>query len=164
MLDSLFDYYVPPGVIFPYIAPLAPPGWLLCQGEVLPAAQYPILFALFGDTFGGDGVTTFALPDLRGRVFIGSSPDFALASAGGSTEPSLPAHNHTLNVTSAFGDQQFLAGNLLAGEAAGATALYKSGSPDGVAATSSIGMTGIADVTNANMQPYLTGNWIIRAC
>lgn len=86
-----------------------PAGWQACDGSVLQIAQYDALFSLIGTTYGGDGQTTFAVPDLRGRVPVhqgqgdGLSP-YALGQKGGSEEVTLqvahlPAHSHTVIAT-----------------------------------------------------------------
>ena len=84
----------------------APRGWAFCEGQLLPINQNQALFALLGTTYGGNGVTNFALPDLRGRVVIGAGqgpglPDYPLGTAVGAntvtlTESNLPAHTHTV--------------------------------------------------------------------
>lgn len=89
----------------------APEGWLQCDGQVLPINQYNALFSLIGNTYGGNGSTTFALPDMRGRVAVhrGQHPGgsmFTLGQTGGAenatlTVNNLPAHNHTATATSA---------------------------------------------------------------
>ncbi|MGA7916036.1 MAG: tail fiber protein [Candidatus Acidiferrales bacterium] len=89
-------------MIVPYN--FAPQGWLTCDGQVLPIRQYQALFALLGTTFGGDGVQTFALPDLRGRVPIGMGQgpglsNYDLGGSGGQEEVTLtlaqiPSHTH----------------------------------------------------------------------
>lgn len=87
----------------------APRGWALCAGQTLPIAQNAALFSLLGTTYGGDGVTTFKLPDLRSRAALGFgqglglSP-YALGAAGGQESHLLvatevPTHAHTLNAT-----------------------------------------------------------------
>lgn len=88
----------------------APEGWLQCDGQVLPINQYNALFSLIGNTYGGNGSTTFALPDMRGRVPVhrGQHPGgsmFTLGQTGGAentalTVNNLPAHNHTATATS----------------------------------------------------------------
>lgn len=104
----------------------APRGWAFCEGQLLPISQYSALFSLLGTTYGGDGRTTFALPDLRGRSIIspgngpGLSP-FSVGQKGGAeqvtlTLNNLPSHNHVIpatNGTATFG------GNAEAGGAAG---------------------------------------------
>lgn len=83
----------------------APRGWMFCNGQLLPISQYDALYALIGTTFGGDGQTNFALPDLRGRVAVhaGQAPGFSNyipGELGGNasvtpTVPQLPAHTHS---------------------------------------------------------------------
>src|SRR5262245_39577376 len=85
----------------------APKGWALCAGQLLPISQNQALFALLGTNFGGDGRTTFALPDLRGRVAVGASdgssgPAYPLGSTGGQESVTLsvsqlPAHSHRVH-------------------------------------------------------------------
>ncbi|GGF39921.1 tail Collar domain-containing protein [Echinicola rosea] len=84
----------------------APRGWMYCEGQLLPIAQYTALFSLLGTTYGGDGRTTFALPDLRGRVPVGPGhgpglSDHRLGQKGGAetntlTLANLPSHSHSL--------------------------------------------------------------------
>lgn len=86
--------------------PFAPRGWALCNGQILPVHEYTALFSLIGNIYGGDGKNTFALPDLRGRVAIGSGAaptltDRAMGDTGGSETISiginnLPMHSHTI--------------------------------------------------------------------
>ena len=104
----------------------APRGWALCNGAILPLANYQALFALITNNFGGDGRTTFALPDLRGRtpVGIGTSPGTTITygrnglSGGAETVTlniqSVPSHIHTVTATSVNGTQALPAGNVLA--------------------------------------------------
>ncbi len=87
----------------------APVGWAFCQGQLLPIAQNQALFSLLGTTYGGDGRTTFALPDLRGRVVIGFGQGPGLSNypqgeQGGAemvtlTIQQMPAHSHTVSAT-----------------------------------------------------------------
>src|SRR5262245_42903332 len=93
----------------------APTGWALCNGQLLPISLYTPLFSLIGNIYGGDGKTTFALPDLRGRVPISSGQgpgleNYNLGQAGGTEHVSLvaaqmPSHTHALNVHSGKSDQ-----------------------------------------------------------
>ncbi len=86
----------------------APQNWAICDGSLLPISEYETLFALIGTTFGGDGQTTFALPDLRGRSIVhpGNGPGLSPISLGqtGGVETvtlstnNLPAHNHPVSV------------------------------------------------------------------
>src|SRR5262245_26202423 len=91
----------------------APLGWATCDGQLLPISQYTALFSLLGTTYGGDGVTNFALPDLRGRVPMhpgqgpGLSPRTLGEKAGTETvtltTAQLPAHNHAANCVTPAG-------------------------------------------------------------
>ncbi len=92
------------GTILPWPMNWAPEGWMLCNGQQLPINQYQALFSLLGTYFGGDGKTTFALPNLCGRVPVGmgqlpGGQNYPFASTGGAetsalTTNNLPAHNH----------------------------------------------------------------------
>lgn len=94
------------GQIQPFGFNFAPRGWAKCDGQILPISQYTALFSLLGTTFGGDGVTTFALPDLRGRsiVHIGHGPGLSTISWGEKggveqvsiTQANMPSHSHAL--------------------------------------------------------------------
>src|SRR3954469_2121270 len=68
-------------LLVPYT--FAPVGWAFCNGQLLPISQYDVLFSLLGTTFGGDGVNTFGLPDLRGRTPVHVGPGFVLGQVGG---------------------------------------------------------------------------------
>lgn len=100
----------------------APQGWALCNGQILPINQYQALFSLLGTYFGGDGVQTFALPDMRGRVPVASGQGVGLTNRnigdqGGKesvalTIPQLPAHRHPIHASSAVGNSKAAAGNV----------------------------------------------------
>src|SRR5690348_11621993 len=77
----------------------APAGWMFCEGQLLPISEYETLFNLIGTTYGGDGQSTFALPDLRGRIPLHFGNGFTLAETGGVetvtlTVSQIPAHSH----------------------------------------------------------------------
>ncbi len=85
----------------------APAGWMFCEGQLLPISEYESLFNLIGTTYGGDGQSTFALPDLRGRLPIHQGGGFTLAENGGVEEVTLsvnqiPAHSHAFLVSTAL--------------------------------------------------------------
>lgn len=87
----------------------APKGWALCNGQFLPINQNQALFSLLGTMYGGNGQTTFALPDLRGRVPIHMGAGFTEGQAGGQefhtvTQSEMPAHNHIVSGTTATGN------------------------------------------------------------
>ena len=110
----------------------APRSWMFCNGALLPISQYDALFALIGTTYGGDGQTTFALPDLRSRIPVGAGsgpglPSMALGQMGGVesvilTSAQLPAHSHTMtasvNVTSSNANGSNNPANVLASTSA----------------------------------------------
>lgn len=99
------------GEVRPFAGQFAPIGWAFCNGAMLAVRDYQVLFALIGTTYGGDGVTTFGLPDLRGRLAVGSGQgpgltNRVLGTSGGSvavtlTQAQIPAHTHTLQASSA---------------------------------------------------------------
>ena len=116
------DYFLGSLLLVPYN--FAPAGWALCNGQLLPIAQYTALFSLLGTTYGGDGKTTFALSDLRGRVPLSSGQgvglqNYNLGQTGGAESETLgvnqlPSHNHAVNAvtgpaTTPHPSNQFLA-------------------------------------------------------
>lgn len=105
------DEYI--GVVKMFAGGFAPKGWALCQGQLLPIAQYNALFSILGTTYGGDGRTTFALPNLGGRVPVGTGPSsgagqYVNGQIGGAESVTLlqtemPAHNHQVMANSNAG-------------------------------------------------------------
>lgn len=92
----------------------APKGWAMCNGQLLPINQNQALFSLLGTTFGGNGQTTFGLPDFRGRVPIHSGPENTLGTKAGQeshtlTASEMPAHNHIANASTVAGNSAFIA-------------------------------------------------------
>src|ERR1700730_13467712 len=107
------------GEIRMFAGNFAPAGWMFCEGQLLPISEYQTLFNLIGTTYGGDGQSTFALPDLRGRIPLHFGNGFTLAETGGVetvtlTVAQIPAHTHALLATSTFGSQASPANNVLA--------------------------------------------------
>lgn len=102
----------------------APVGWHLCDGTLLPISQYDTLYALIGTTYGGDGQTTFALPDLRGKLIVsqgqGPARTNRILGQNGGTESvtlltaQLPAHSHTVVASTANGNTNVPTNNYLA--------------------------------------------------
>jgi microcystin-dependent protein len=135
----------------------APRGWAICDGRLLSIAQNSALFAILGTTYGGDGQVTFALPDLRGRAPIGTGngpglTSRALGEAAGTetvtlTVPEMPAHTHTLVVstTAPGGAARALEGEL---------------TPNPITTAEGMGVSG-GSQPHENMQPYLALNYII---
>jgi microcystin-dependent protein len=148
----------------------APVGWALCDGQLLPIAQYDALFALIGTAYGGDGQTTFALPDLRGRVPLhyGSGPGIStriIGEAGGSetvtlTTDQMPAHTHPPQALATPGSSSVPSGNVWAGVSAGA--LYTATDPAPAAPMNSAILQPVGgSQPHANMQPFQCVNFII---
>src|SRR5690242_6243839 len=113
------------GEIRMFAGNFAPMSWAFCDGQLLPIDQHESLYNLIGTTYGGDGQSTFALPDLRGRVPIHQGTDsangtsFAIGETGGVetvtlTTSQIPVHTHALAATNAAGTQLNPGGNLLA--------------------------------------------------
>lgn len=150
----------------------APNNWQACDGSLLPIAEYQALFALIGTTYGGDGQTTFGVPDLRGRVPLhqGQGPGLSNYTIGqkAGTETvtilptQMPAHTHTLVATSAAASAITPANTLLPGAVSGDT-FYASDISGGTAApadVSTIGMAG-GSQPHENRMPSLTVQYCI---
>jgi microcystin-dependent protein len=147
----------------------APNGWAKCEGQLLSIAENSALFSLLGTTYGGDGQTTFALPDFRGRAPIhsGQGPglsNYFIGQQGGTesttlTVNNLPAHNHTINGVLEDGNSASPTGNFPAGTKLLDPEYANSGTVTPMNA-SMVGNTGGSMPVN-NMQPYLTITYII---
>ncbi len=139
-----------------------PKGWALCNGQFLPINQNQALFALLGTTYGGNGQTTFALPNLRGRVPVHEGSGHTLGEAAGSTSVTvniqqLPTHLHALMASTNTGSTQDAAGNVL-GQVA--SRLYTDPNALTTLSPSSVTSVGGSQPHN-NMMPYLVLNFII---
>ncbi|MEW7848643.1 tail fiber protein [Massilia aurea] len=147
----------------------APEGWLKCEGQLLPIAEYDTLFNLIGTTYGGDGQETFAVPDLRGRVPIhfGSGPGLSsreLAAQGGVetvtlTTTQMPAHSHAIAASHDRATTNATGAGSVPGNTSGMNVYGLMGVP-GPMATGAIAQAGGADA-HENMAPYLCVNFII---
>ena len=144
----------------------APVGWAFCAGQVMSIAENDALFALIGTTYGGDGQTTFNLPDLRGRIPIhqgtGHGSNFVLGQLAGSETVTLslsqlPAHNHPAQATAASGSKSTPGGNVWAGSTLNS---YSTGAPKAQMNPHAIGNTGNGQ-PHDNLMPYLAVNFII---
>lgn len=158
-LISRHNRLCPVGTVQSFAGSVAPDGWLLCNGNNVLRATYPVLFATIGTTFGaGDGTTTFTLPDMRGRVSVAAGPGVGLTNRAvgtvGGTEThaltlnEIPAHTHTY-------DKQNGIQNINAPDAAGITA---ANDPTSVTNSGSAG----GGLPHNIMQPYLVLNHIIK--
>jgi microcystin-dependent protein len=145
-----------------------PQGWAQAAGQLLPINTNQALFSLLGTTYGGNGTTTFALPDLRGRSAIGEGQgpglsDRTLGEIGGSETVTLlpsemPAHTHTANATSLPGNTSNPTMALPARKSR--TQLYRVGTPNTMMAPDAIGIAG-GSQPHQNMPPFLTMTWCI---
>lgn len=141
----------------------APAGWQLCEGQLLPISENETLFQLIGTTYGGDGQSTFALPDMRGRIPVHQGPGFVLSQTGGAEEVTLtlgqiPAHTHVVAATANAGSSSSPQSNLLATAVGN---IYFPG-PGGqtLMSGSSVSSAG-GSQPHSNMQPYVCVNYII---
>ena len=151
------------GEIRMFAGNFAPAGWMFCQGQLLPISENETLFQLIGTTYGGDGQSTFALPDLRGRVPIHQGNGFILAEKGGAesvtlTTQQIPAHTHPLLATTAVGIAASPQGSVLA--ASGSSNVYRQG-PAAVALSNQTVTPAGGSQPHTNFQPYLCVNFII---
>jgi microcystin-dependent protein len=161
------------GTIIAWPISFAPRGWMFCQGQLLQIAQYTALYSLIGNIYGGDGRTTFALPDLRGRVPVGAGQypgqsNYQIGQAGGSetvalTAAQMPAHTHAQpastkaatvgqpgpsTVPGAYEKERGAYYNIYSPQADANTTLAPAGNTGG-------------NQPHNNMQPYIALNYII---
>jgi len=147
----------------------APVGWVVCDGSLLPIADNDALFTLLGTTYGGDGQSTFGVPDLRGRVPMHVSGSFPIGTTGGSetttlTSANLPSHTHLAQCksvpgTAALPTGNYPAGNKLKSDGTAFDNIYAdTGAQTMLAATvSSVG----ASLPHNNVQPFVVVNYIL---
>ena len=154
----------------------APLSWALCNGQLMSISQNTALFSLLGTTYGGDGVTTFALPDLRGRVPVHAgtlgSDNFVLGQPAGVeavtlATAQLPAHTHTVNTTAAAGTANVPSSESSFSPTWGrpaprpSTPTSRSMAQSQVALNSGAVSPAGGNVPHDNMQPFLALNFII---
>lgn len=142
----------------------APAGWMFCAGQLLPISEYETLFNLIGTTYGGDGQSTFALPNLQSRVPAHQGNGFILAETGGVetvtlTLNQIPVHNHALLVAGTQGNVPGPQGNLL-GDGSGGLTPYHAIPVVAPMAAGSLSLDG-GSQPHENIQPYLALNFII---
>lgn len=155
------------GQITMFAGNFAPRGWALCDGQLLQISQHSALFSILGTIYGGDGRTTFGLPDLRGRVAIhaGSGPGLTPRQLGrkSGTETvtlnanQIPAHTHNMRGNSGAPDESNPQGGVPANSAATGEDLYNSASNVNMGATANAG----GNQSHENMQPFQCVNFII---
>jgi microcystin-dependent protein len=149
----------------------APKGWAFCDGQILPISQNTALFSLLGTTYGGDGKSNFALPNMQGNAPMhpGQGPGLSLhdlGETGGSDtvsllESEIPSHSHAVNAMAAVGNRTTPAANSLSRVTGSTPFVPASPAPPIVAmAANAIAPAG-GDQAHNNMQPYLTLNFCI---
>lgn len=154
------------GEIMLFAGTFAPRGWAFCDGQLLPVSENTALFSILGTSFGGDGRTTFGLPDLRGRVpmHAGSGPGLTPRRIGEMageeqvilTEAQMPSHSHEMNALNLSADNDRPTGDFLA-----RSAIYSAAEGDKtVLNPGSISMSG-RNQAHENMQPSLCINFVI---
>ena len=144
-----------------------PRGWASCAGQTLPIAQNQALFSLLGTTYGGNGVTTFQLPDMRSRVPIGQGSNgpvgtYALGQISGQENVTLlttqiPQHNHFLVGTTMPATHRPPVGRTLGADTSAAIDFYAPGGTPVTLAPASVAMAG-GNLPHNNLQPYTTLN------
>ena len=144
-----------------------PKGWALCNGQLLPINQNQALFSLLGTTYGGDGMTNFALPDLRGRTQVHMGNGISLGQRYGEsshtvTTQELPAHNHLMNCFSNAGSGNAAPGTFYADTATlTGVNVYKTGVAPSVQMAANVISNIGGSQPHENRQPFLTLNWCI---
>lgn len=162
------DYFV--GEIRMFGGNFAPAGWNFCDGSLLAISQYDALFNLIGTTYGGDGQSTFAVPDLRGRLPLhmgtaSSGTTYVMGESGGVenvtlTVQTIPQHSHAFIASTQTATGQNPQGNIL-DQTSGTIALYIDGQPpDGPMASGMLTNTG-GNLPHSNLQPLLSVTFII---
>jgi microcystin-dependent protein len=157
----------------------APVGWAKCQGQLLSIQQYSALYALLGTQYGGNGTTTFGLPNLQGRMIIGDNVDHVIGTSGGQesvtlTVQQIPSHAHavtlsgltaTLNGLNDDGDIKTPGGHCLANNTSDA---YSTDVPNAAMHAGSIAISGTptcgttgGSLSHDNMPPYQVLNYCI---
>jgi len=142
----------------------APRGWAFCDGQLLPIAQNQSLYSLLGTTYGGDGRTTFALPDLRGRAAMHHGTKQLGLSAGvesvALTMSQLPSHDHSINASTDTGNSSNPSGRVISASSDD-TNLFESGLGPQVATNPAALTSNGSGQAHDNMQPSLVMNYCI---
>ena len=153
------------GNIMPFAGTFAPLGWAFCDGSLMAISQNDALFSLIGTTYGGDGQTTFALPDLRGRMPMHQGPGFVIGQVAGTetvtlTSQQMPLHSHTVIGNSGNANSNDPTNNFLAAQpslleyAPGATA-------NATMKSNAILPGGGGNQPHDNIMPYLAISYVI---
>ncbi|MBR9764904.1 MAG: phage tail protein [Rhodobacteraceae bacterium] len=138
-----------------------PRGWAFCDGQILPIAQNQSLYSILGTTYGGDGISTFALPDLRGRTPVHKGNGISLGESAGTetvtlTTAEIPEHIHYAKASVSVGNTASPGGHVLAAETSGDFAYAEFSETDAIALRAGTLMYSGGSLPHNNMQPYLT--------
>ena len=152
------------GEIRMFAGNFAPAGWMFCEGQLLPISENEVLFTFIGTMYGGDGQSTFALPDLRARVPLHQGNNFTISESGGVEQITLgvnqiPSHTHAVLASGDTGTTQTPGPNVVLATSQASTYFNL---PDALTNLSplSMGPAG-GSQPHSNMQPYLCVNYII---
>jgi microcystin-dependent protein len=162
-MTTVVTYFV--GEIRMFAGNFAPAGWMFCAGQLLPISENETLFNLIGTTYGGDGQSTFALPDLRGRVPIHQGNGFIMAETGGAesvtlTVQQIAGHTHALLGTANVATTNAPTGNTFAGSTGATVFPYGTDQPLTALNAATISAVG-GSQPHPNFQPYLCVDFII---
>lgn len=151
------------GEIRMFAGNFAPAGWMFCEGQLLPISENETLFNLIGTTYGGDGQSTFALPDLRGRIPIHQGNGFILAETGGAEEITLtvsqiPAHSHPMLASTNVSQDPNPSGKVV-GQSGSALLYIQDTTDSNMSPLAALSVGGSQPHTN--FQPYLCVDFII---
>jgi microcystin-dependent protein len=155
------------GEIRMFAGNFAPAGWMFCEGQLVPISENETLFNLIGTTYGGDGESTFALPDHRGRLPIhqgtGGGVSVVLAEIGGVesvtlTTNQIPAHNHSFLASNSPADSPSPQNNTIA--VSSNTNVFINDTPNVTMKADELSIVG-GSQPHSNMQPYLCVSFII---
>ena len=151
------------GEIRMFAGNFAPAGWMFCSGQLLPISENETLFNLIGTTYGGDGQSTFALPDLQSRVPIHMGAGFTLAETGGVedvtlTVPQIPIHTHAFVGSADIANSPNPGSSILA--RSGQVNMFINGDASVAMSPNAVSAVG-GSQPHSNLQPYLTLNFII---
>jgi microcystin-dependent protein len=141
----------------------APAGWMFCDGSIQSIAENETLFNLIGTTYGGDGQSTFALPDMRGRLPIHQGNGFTLAQSGGNeqvtlTVPQIPSHSHSFQATNNPADSPSPQGNMIG--VSSNTNVFFNDTPNVSMSPNMLSLVG-GNQPHSNIQPFLCVDFII---
>jgi microcystin-dependent protein len=143
----------------------APAGWMFCEGQLLPISENETLFNLIGTTYGGDGQSTFALPDLRGRLPMHQGNSFVLAETGGAEQITLTvnqiaAHSHAFLASTNLANSNSPTNQVPGLTQSAAITAYGTDAPLVALLPASVGSVG-GSQPHTNFQPYLCVDFII---